>query len=187
MMAVFTLLNVARFDLLKEFTIEQLEIQMAQNPNPVQLPEVFMLTTIYIGLVTASLAPLFIVIFKGLITHGITRLFDGKGRMKQSFSVIAFAYFIGVFGELIRTIIGLLTGSYLVTTSLASVVPNLEFNTPLYNVLVQFDVFSIWYLAVSMIGISIVHRISKGKAAVAVFGPWGILVVYHTVMALIKG
>lgn len=187
MLVVFTLLNVARLDLLKEFTMEQLELQMAQNPNAVEMPEAFIMTTVYIGLISASLVPLFVVLFKGLITHGITRLFDGKGKMKQSFSVMAFSYFIVVFGEIIRTIIGLLTGSYLVTTSLASVIPNLEFNTPLYNLLAQFDVFSIWYLIVSMIGISIVHKISKGKAAVAVFAPWGVFVAYYVVMAMIRG
>ncbi|SHJ67590.1 Yip1 family protein [Paramaledivibacter caminithermalis] len=178
---VFTLLNVLKIDLLKEFTLQQMEL----NPNSVEIPEEIMMTTVYIASISASIMPIIMALFKGLISHGITRLFDGKGDIKQSLSVIFFSYFIVMLGEIIKTIICLLTQSYFVTISLASVIPNLEFNTPLYNLMTQFDIFILWYLIVSMIGISVVHRISKGKAAVAVFGPWSILIVYHVVLAII--
>lgn len=187
---VFTLLNVARFQLLKEFTIKQLEIGMAQNPNASglsEVPENLIMPSVYTGLIAASIAPLFIMLIKGLFAHGITRLFDGKGKMKQTFSVITFALFIVLLGEVIRAIIGLLVGNYMVTTSLAAAIPNLEVNTPLFSLLAQFDIFSIWYLIVSTIGISIAHKISKGKAAVAVFVPWAIIVGYYGVMFVIKG
>lgn len=184
---IFTLLNVARFGLLKELTFEQIELQMAQNPNATEIPEAMKMTSVYFALVTACLVPLFVIFIKGLFSHGMTQLFDGKGKLKQSISVVAFSYLVVMFGEIIRAIIGLLTGNYIVSTGLDSLVPNLETTTPLYSFLASLDIFAIWYLILSIIGISIVHKISKGKAAVVVLTPWIILVGFNVVMVVIRG
>lgn len=184
---VFILLNVARFNLIKEFIIKQLEIAMAQNPNIGEVPEGLMKIQLYTTFIIISITPLLTVFFKGLVSHGIAQLFNGKGKLKASISVITFSYFIVLFGEAIRTIIGLLVGNYMVTMSLAAVAPNLEINTPLYNLLASFDVFSIWYLMVSVVGISVVHKISRGKAAVVVLSPWALMIGFNVVMAILRG
>ena len=74
----------------------------------------------------------------------------------------------------------------MVTMSLAAVVPNLEINTPLYILLASFDVFTIWYLMVSVVGISVVHKISKGKATVVAVSPWAIFIAFNVIMAMVK-
>jgi len=186
-LVVFLLLNILRFELIKEFVINQMEIAMAQNPNIDELPEEVTMMQAYTTFISMTIMPLVIIFFKGLVSHGIIQLFDGKGKFKASIAVVIFSYFIALFGEAIRTIIGLLVGNYMVTTSLAAVVSNLEITTPLYTLLAGFDVFSIWYLIVSMIGFSIVHRVSKSKAAVAIFVPWILLNGFNFVMAIFRG
>lgn len=186
---VFILLNLARFDLLKESIIKQLEIAMAQNPNidMSELPENILMIQVYTTFIIASIAPILIIFFKGLVSHGISQIFNAKGKLKASISVITFSYFIVLLGETIRAIVGLLVGNYMVTMSLAAVVPNLEINTPLYILLSSFDVFAIWYLMVSVVGISVVHKISRGKATAVVVSPWAALIAFNVIMAMIRG
>lgn len=185
-LAIFALLNLARVDLFRDMVIRQLEVQMAENPNIAHQSETILMASVYSGLIVASLSPLVTIFLKGLVSHGITQLCAGKGKLKASISVIAFSYFIMILGEGIRTIIGLLAQNYMVTTSVASAFPNLEVGTPLYALLGSLDVFAIWYLIVSMIGISIVHKISKTKAAITIFTPWVVLVGFSIVIAIIN-
>ncbi|MCG8541898.1 MAG: YIP1 family protein [Clostridia bacterium] len=184
---IFTLMNVLKIDFLKELMLEQFKVQMEGNPNVSQLSESIIMNYVYFALIMASIGPLLAIFSKGLISHGIVQLFEGKGKIKTSISVVAFSYFIVVFGEVVRTIITLLTKNYMVMTSPAAIMSNEKMGTPLYILLSSLDVFTIWYLIVSMIGISIVHKISKGKAAVAVFAPWILLTVFNVAMAVIRG
>ena len=180
---IFTLMNGLKIDFLKELMLEQFKVQMEGNPNVSQLSESIIMNYVYFALIMASIGPLLAIFSKGLISHGIVQLFEGKGKIKTSISVVAFSYFIVVFGEVVRTIITLLTKNYMVMTSPAAIMSNEKMGTPLYILLSNLDVFTIWYLIVSMIGISIVHKISKGKAAVAVFAPWILLTVFNVAMA----
>lgn len=189
---IFMLMNVLKMDFLKELMLEQFKVQMEGNPmegnpNVSQLSESIIMNYVYFALIMASIGPLLAIFSKGLISHGIVQLFEGKGKIKTSISVVAFSYFIVVFGEVVRTIITLLTKNYMVMTSPAAIMSNEKMGTPLYILLSSLDVFTIWYLIVSMIGISIVHKISKGKAAVAVFAPWILLTVFNVAMAVIRG
>ncbi len=184
---IFTLMNVLKMDFLKELMLEQFKVQMEGNPNVSQLSESIIMNYVYFALIMASIGPLLAIFSKGLISHGIVQLFEGKGKIKTSISVVAFSYFIVVFGEVVRTIITLLTKNYMVMTSPAAIMSNEKMGTPLYILLSSLDVFTIWYLIVSIIGISIVHKISKGKAAVAVFAPWILLTVFNVAMAVIRG
>ncbi len=184
---IFTLMNVLKIDFLKELMLEQFKVQMEGNPNVSQLSESIIMNYVYFALIMASIGPLLAIFSKGLISHGIVQLFEGKGKIKTSISVVAFSYFIVVFGEVVRTIITLLTKNYMVMTSPAAIMSNEKMGTPLYILLSSLDVFTIWYLIVSIIGISIVHKISKGKAAVAVFAPWILLTVFNVAMAVIRG
>ena len=184
---IFTLMNVLKIDFFKELMLEQFKVQMEGNPNVSQLSESIIMNYVYFTLIMASIGPLLTIFSKGLISHGIVQLFEGKSKIKTSISVVAFSYFIVVFGEVVRTIITLLTKNYMVMTSPAAIMSNEKMGTPLYILLSSLDVFTIWYLIVSMIGISIVHKISKGKAAVAVFAPWILLTVFNVAMAVIRG
>lgn len=187
MTAVFLLLNIARFDLFKEFSTQQLmDLGRVGNSEINELSQEIMMTSLYINTIIASLSPLIGIIFKGAVIFGIVQLFGGKGNFKSNISVVAFSYFILTLGEIIRTIIGLLTETYMVTTSLAAAIPNLQMGTPLYVLLGSIDVFSIWYLIVSTVGIAIVNGISKGRAAAAVFIPWLLLIAYNLAIAGIR-
>jgi len=131
--------------------------------------------------------PILGILIKSLVTYGIAHIFEGKAKFKTTFSVIIFAYFINVLGEIIRSIIGLLTRSYLVTTSPALFLSQSDVNTPMFTLLSNLDIFSLWYLGVSVIGISIIHKISKVKAAVAVLLPWGIMIGISLVTMMFRG
>jgi len=183
----YFILLALRLNLFREFTAEQIRLSLISSGQRIEPTEQMIQAAFISGLVGVAIAPLLITFFKSFITHGIIQLMDGKGKFKKTFSVIIFSYFINVFGEIIRTIIGLLTGRYMITTSMAVFLPDSAINTPLFNLLSGLDVFSIWYLIVSIVGIGIIHKLSKGKASIAVLLPWIIMLGFSTISAMLRG
>ncbi len=113
---------------------------------------------------------------KGLVIYGFMQLFNGKGTVKQSISIVANAYIVTILGYFIKTPLAMMTGNYGVSFSPALFLSKEQLLGPYGSVLANFDVFIIWYLIVSIIGVTVIHKTSKGKAAVAVLVPYSIMV-----------
>jgi hypothetical protein len=82
---------------------------------------------------------------------------------------------------LIRIPLALMTKNYLFSFSPAAFLPVAAQTSALYSFLSIFDVFTLWYLVISVIGFKTVHRLPTGKAVVVVLVPF----VLSTLAALV--
>jgi len=137
-------------------------------------------------LIITPIAVALTIAVKGMVAHAIAVLScDGKGKMKQSISIVAISYLIVVLGLVIRAPLSALTG-HIISFSAAAVLPWDKMSSPIYGLLAQFDIFSLWYLAVSAIGFRIVHKISMTKAYVVSFVPFSIIVLMQVAGVVIS-
>ncbi len=117
-------------------------------------------------------------LFKGVVAFAISVLLGGKGKVKSCISVVLNAYMIMVFGQVLRMVIVLATGNPYFSFSPAMFLPMGQETTALFSLLSALDLFVVWYLAVSMMGIQRVQKLSTLKAFVAVFGPWLMMLAF---------
>jgi len=99
-------------------------------------------------------------------------ILGGEAKFKTIFSITAWAYLITLVERIVKTILGLAKDSKEVVTSLAVFKPLDEAKTLGFNLLNRFDVFTIWYLMVYIIGISAVYKFSAGKSTAMVVSLW---------------
>lgn len=169
--ALFALLTMS---LMSEYTLETM-IESYKNMG-LELPadqlqgflRATMITTVVALIFGSFIAPF----VKGAFSHLISMAFNGKATFKQSLSVVAYAYLIVVLGTLIRIPIALATGNYLFSFSPALLLGSTSPTDPLYGLLSAFDLFTLWYLGVSVLGFKKVHGLETWKAAAVVLLPF---------------
>jgi len=179
-----------KMDLFIEFTKEQLTLQMQGMDSfagQTGVPDEFVNIAAWGAVGGATAGGMFLWFCKGLIIHLLAKAFKGTGRLKAALSVVGYAYLILLLGEGIRTIIALLTENYLVMTSLALFLPEIDIGSPLFSFLGSIDVFSIWYLVIVTIGLSHTHKINKDRSGIIVFGSWAVMVCLSVGVALLNG
>lgn len=110
--------------------------------------------------------------FKGLVAFALATLVNGTGKLKPTVGVVMNAYVIMLIGQVLRMVIVLATGNPYFSLSPAMLLPAGQETSQLFAVLSAVDLFAVWYLAVSMIGIKAVHKLNTTKAFVVTFGPW---------------
>jgi len=165
-------------DAMESFTRIAMETALAKNPQtftPEMLESQLQMSMKMVLIFTPMMAFLTPLI-KGLVTHGTAKLFDGKGTMKVTLSVIALSYMIIIAGGVIRLPLMMASGT-LVTFSPAMFLSQDQMGSAWYNLLMNFDLFTLWYLGVSAIGVKEVHRISFGKSLVTVLIPFGLILL----------
>ena len=111
-------------------------------------------------------------LFKGLVAFALATLLNGSGKLKSTIGVVMNAYVIMLIGQVIRMVIVLATGNPYFSVSPAIFLPAGQETTSLFSLLSAMDLFAVWYLGVSMIGIKMVHEFSTLKAFLVTFGPW---------------
>lgn len=160
-------------DAMENFTRLAMNAAAAKNPQgltPEMIEAQLQMSLKAILIMTPFLALLTPVI-KGLVTQGMAKLYSGKGTMKMTLSVIALSYMIALAGGLVRLPLMMLSQS-LVTFSPALFLGSDQMGSAWASFLMNFDLFTLWYLGVSAIGVREVHRISMGKAVIAVVIPF---------------
>ncbi|MDF2546619.1 MAG: Yip1 domain protein [Anaerosolibacter sp.] len=183
----FALLILPKLDMLRTFTQDAMMTQYAaQGIDMDQLPANIIEIGYWTGIVTAVLIPFITMFMKSTIVHIISRISGGKGKFKAVLSVVGYGYLINLFGEGIRTIISVITNSYIVYTSSAAFLPDAAQGTALHTLFSTLDVFSIWYLVLATIGLAYVHQMSRKKAGFIVFGSWLVMVMFSVGMTFMK-
>jgi hypothetical protein len=116
--------------------------------------------------------------FKGGVAYALSTILGGEGKFKSTLGVVVNAYFIMLLGQLVRMIIVLMTKDPYFSFSAALLLGSGSEMSSLFSVLSAIDIFSLWYLGVSMIGIQKLHNLSTVKAFAAVFGPWLMVIAF---------
>ena len=107
------------------------------------------------------------------------RIFGGEGDFNQAFSVTCYSSIPTIIKSVVTLIIVMAKGGMIPAQALATLVrSNLGFlvdyktNPMAFALLSSFDIFSVWFLALMIIGFSYVARVSKVKAAVTIISLW---------------
>ncbi|SHI67149.1 Yip1 domain-containing protein [Dethiosulfatibacter aminovorans DSM 17477] len=123
------------------------------------------------SILVSSLAPMIVIFIKSYLVNGIAS-FGGFGKLKDSLTVISYAYLPAAAGALIASITAVLIGHYGFDFSPGSIM-ELGGSVGIASVLLkEFDIFVIWYEILAVIGISKIYRVNYGKAAVFILGTW---------------
>lgn len=170
LMLIFGVIYWLQLDLLREQVLSQLKSMMAINPE-FQITDEVVNNALRAGVIMGVLSALINPVFKGLLVHGIVLLQGGKAKMKATISTLVYSYFIIGLGQFILTFIKNFTGNAYLTLSPALFLRSIEPLSVTYAVLSYFDVFTIGYLIISIIGIKVVHEVNYRKASMAVLLP----------------
>lgn len=170
LMMIFAFVFLIQKDLIKTQVINQLKAIAAVNPD-YEITDSLVTTSLRTGIIVGVLSALVNPVFKGLLVHGIAMLRNGKAKLKASMSVLVYSYFIVALGQVVVAILKNMTGNIYLTLSPAVFFSSLEPMSVQFVLLSYFDVFTIGYLIISIIGIRLVHEFNYKKAAMAVLFP----------------
>jgi hypothetical protein len=116
------------------------------------------------------------------------RLVGGEGDFKQAFSVTCYSSMPGVIKSIIMMIIILAKGGIIPAQELATLVrSNLGFladykaNPMAFAMLSSIDIFSIWFLALMIIGFAYLARVSRVKSAVIIISLWLVVLCFKLI------
>jgi len=156
---------------------------MEQNKNatPEQVDRAVRMSA-SIGKVFTYIAPVLsligLLIIAGVVLLAF-RIFGGEGDFKQAFSVTCYSSMPSIIKSIVTMIVIVARGGMVHPQTLQTIVrSNLGFlvdyktNPMAFALLSSFDVFSVWFLALMIIGFSYVARVSKVKAAVTIISLW---------------
>ena len=170
LMIIFAVIFFIQRDLLRTQVINQIKAVAAVNPD-YEITDALVETSLRTGIIVGILSALVNPVFKGLLVHGIAMLRNGKAKLKATLSVLVYSYFIVALGQLIAGILKAFTGNIYLSLSPAVFFSGLAPTSVQFILLSYFDIFTIGYLIVSIIGIRLVHEFSYKKAAMAVLLP----------------
>lgn len=166
--------------------------QMEQNKNatPEQIDKGVKIAA-SIGKVFTYLSPVLSLIGL-LIVAGVLllafRLFGGEGDFKQAFSVTCYASIPSIIKSVVTLIILVARGGIIPVTTLATLVrSNLGFLADMkaspmaFALLSSFDIFSIWFLVLLIIGFAYVSRLSRAKSAGIIISLWIVVLLFKLI------
>ncbi len=133
------------------------------------------------GLVTALVGIFFLVIVYNLALP----LLGVAGNFRRTLSVVAWSSLVTVPGALVRIILVLVKQSANVSTSLLLAAPNAK--GFLAVLLGRVDLFTIWQLVLTAIGLKVMFEVKGAKAYWLVFGVWVLLTAVLGVLATVGG
>jgi hypothetical protein len=165
---------------------------MEQNKNatPEQIDKAVRISA-SIGKVLTYISPVLSLI--GLLAiAGIVllafRIFGGEGDYKQAFSVTCYSSIPSIIKSVVTLIIMTAKGGVIPAQALATLVrSNLGFlvdyktNPMAFALLSSFDIFSVWFLALLIIGFAYVSRVSKAKSAAIIISLWIVVLLLKLV------
>jgi len=127
-------------------------------------------------------------LFASLIIMVLGRFTSSEGNFIQILSAYLHANFIDkIFGNAIRLFLILTKKSMMqTTTSLALFFPRLEFTSPAFIILSQFDFFQIWMFGILGFGISSILKIDLKRALFISYGFWALKSLFYIAITMIS-
>lgn len=125
------------------------------------------------GLITGPIVSLLSWVIEAAIIFGLIKAFRGKGRFAQFISITGYAYVIMLLYYVLTAVVINISNNLTVDvpiTSVASLLPKDLKGTFLYTVLTGMELFAIWRIIVTGIGITLVSKLSKVKVYSVMFG-----------------
>ncbi len=124
------------------------------------------------------------ILLQGLVYNIFMPLFGGIGEYAYGVLVATFASWISSIGTLLKSLLMRLTKTPEIHFDLSLFLPQSMKMSYLYKVFLHIDVFTIWALVISAIGLSVLYQVDRKKTYGFVFGVW---VLYILLFSLIPG
>jgi hypothetical protein len=166
---------------------QQQEIMKERNPN-MSAQELARVERMTRGMAKVGIwfAP-FIIVAMTVIIAGILllafRLFGGEGNFMQAWSATLYAWVPRILQQIVGTIVVMMKGMVnpqeaqtLVKSSPAFLVDMKE-HPALFSLLASFDLFTIWFLVLLVIGFAALSKVSRAKAAAIIVSLWLLVVL----------
>ncbi|MCK4234250.1 YIP1 family protein [candidate division WOR-3 bacterium] len=122
--------------------------------------------------IAVTISFFFIVFVKSWLFFMIFMLFGSRTIFKKVLAIVSYSFLIGIPESIVKSSMMLIKKSTQVYTSIALLVPNLDFKSPFFKVLNRIDIFTIWNLILISLGFTIIYGMGKKKAFSIVFGLW---------------
>jgi len=145
-----------------------------QVEEAVRMARTFTMPSAVLGAVVGTFATLFVV---AGIVHLLTRAVGGKGTFRNARAVVAYSMLVSGVGSLVKLPLMISKKSPFVETSLALFRPDLEPSDKLYKLLNGFDIFTVWWIVLLVVGLAAGYRVSRARAAAVVVGLWIIVLI----------
>lgn len=159
-------------DLQVEKTMERLQNnpnmtaeQMAQIAERMRSP-----VQKYIGYAAALIFPAIIFLIQAAVFHFTSMFLGGKNTFKQVFSTVCYSSLVGLLWLVIYTPLVLLQGRADISASLNFLASDTD--SVLYLILTKLDLFQLWSLYLTSMGLSVMAENKLGQSAGIVFGWW---------------
>jgi len=126
----------------------------------------------------------------GVVLLVIGRMFSTEGSFLLVFAAMLHANFIDkIFGSALRLILVLMRKSVIqTTTSLALLMPNVDYTSTAYSILTQFDFFQLWMFGVLGYGLSSIFKISVKNGMIISYSFWALKsLIFFALSFLTKG
>lgn len=186
-LAVIWVVGIITTFLTKDLTQQLLDLTYAnagmtsdQIAQTKEMMSGYMSAMMYVGIIMLPLAP----IVKGCVSHLLSILFSGKGSFGATVSLMLNAYVIQMLGTLIALPVMVMTQNAAFSFSPALMLPMEKYGTPIYTTLSTLNLFTIWYLLVTIMGIQKIQGLSTWKSAVIVLIPFLLVIGFSWISVL---
>ncbi|UCD94607.1 MAG: hypothetical protein JSU69_00720 [Candidatus Zixiibacteriota bacterium] len=112
--------------------------------------------------------------------------FGGKSNFWIVMNVVGYAALIGLLGDVVRGLMMLAKDSYFVYTGLGLLKP-FDDGSFIYYLFRQVDIFSVWRIAGTAIGLGVIYKMKLNKFAYVLFGIWLVFIVIVAVLNMFTG
>lgn len=131
---------------------------------------------IVLGALLSMIVPIISVTVSSLIFLLAAKIVKSPVNFKQLFSMNIFIFVIGVFGRILNGIIFLLAGGSTEAVNYTNLNSLVNMDGPLGSLLSELDIFNIWVLILSAVGLHIVGKFSKKSA-------WSVMIILFILTA----
>jgi hypothetical protein len=165
-------------------------MEQNKNASPEQIDKAVRISS-SIGKVFTYISPVLsligLLVIAGVVLLAF-RIFGGEGDFKQAFSVTCYASIPTIIKSVVTLIIIVAKGGIIPAQALATIVRSnpgflvdYKTNPVLFALLSSFDIFSVWFLALMIIGFAYVARVSKVKSAVTIISLWVVVLLFKLI------
>ena len=161
---------------------ERLDIMQEKMAGPLK----------YVNIIAIPIVTLVIwSIISALLLFGCNTLLGSETKFNKIFSIIGWSSMVGILGGLVKTVIITTKETTIgVTTSLAFLLPTPSLDKSpslLYRIFSKLDLFIVWQMALWIIGLTIVTKLSIKKTTSLVLALWALWIIFSITIGSIFG
>jgi len=161
-------------EVISEMVFEQGGTQ-ADVDRAMSMASGFAMPSAIIGVFIQTFLMLFIV---AGVLHLLVKMFGGKGTFRDGRAVVAYSMIVSAVGSLVKFPIMISKKTMMPEVGPTLFFPSLEPSDRLFKLLYMgFDIFTIWWLIVLIVGLAAGYRVSRGKSAAVVIILWVLMTV----------